>query len=153
MNLSFVLILQLASTLFMVGLIWFVQVVHYPLFDGVGQNAFQAYALNHNRLTSWVVMPPMFIELATSMALVWFRPAGVRLRQVIIGLVLLTVIWLSTFLVQVPQHTVLLRGYDADAHQVLVATNWIRTIAWSCRGLLVFWMMTRFIKTLRPPAY
>jgi hypothetical protein len=35
-----VLLTCVASTLFMTGLSWFVQVVHYPLFAAVGPDAF-----------------------------------------------------------------------------------------------------------------
>ena len=38
---EFIVLLQLASTLAMVGLIWFVQVVHYPLFEKVGAGGFR----------------------------------------------------------------------------------------------------------------
>ena len=51
----------LASTLFMTGLIWFVQVVHYPLFDRVGAARFVPYHAAHSRRTSWVVAAPMAI--------------------------------------------------------------------------------------------
>jgi hypothetical protein len=53
----------------MTGLIWFVQVVHYPLFDEVGQAQFTSYEARHTNLTTIVVVVPMFIELISSAAL------------------------------------------------------------------------------------
>ena len=44
-----------AATLFMAGVIWFVQVVHYPLLDGVGTDGSAAYQKRHSRLTTWAV--------------------------------------------------------------------------------------------------
>ena len=38
-----VLLANVASTLILVGLIWFVQVVHYPQFERVGSAAFADY--------------------------------------------------------------------------------------------------------------
>ena len=64
------LLLQLAAALFMTGLIWFVQVVHYPLFSETGSSAFVHYEQQHVRRTSWVVIPPMVLEAATAAALV-----------------------------------------------------------------------------------
>ena len=55
---AFVLYLHAASTLSMVGLIWFVQVVHYPLFARVEQG-FIAYEQIHQQRTTWVVAPLM----------------------------------------------------------------------------------------------
>lgn len=135
------LMLHAASTLFMVGLIWFVQVVHYPLFGSVGVEAFEAYEADHNRLTSWVVIPPMLIELSCAIALVWIRPQGVTSGQVYLGIGLLVIVWLSTFLLQVPQHTILLEGFNSEAHRKLVVSNWIRTFAWSVRGVIALWMI------------
>ncbi len=129
-----------AVTLYMTGVIWFVQVVHYPLFARVGVAEFSAYEQRHTTLTTWVVAPPMLGELATAFLLVWFRPHGVSNLQAWSGLILLTMIWGSTFLVQVPCHEVLSKEFDAAVHKRLVWTNWLRTAAWSLRGLLVFWM-------------
>jgi hypothetical protein len=43
----------------------------------------------------------------------------------------------------VPQHAVLARGFDADAHASLVTTNWVRTVAWSARGLMLLGIVER----------
>ena len=42
------LLLQLATTLPLAGLIWTIQVVHYPLFAGVGPARFAAYHADHS---------------------------------------------------------------------------------------------------------
>ena len=84
-----VLLLHLAATLFMVGLIWFVQVVHYPLMGSVGRPEFVAYERKHTRRTAWVVGPPMLIELATGILLLWVRPSGISLVEVLGGVGLL----------------------------------------------------------------
>ena len=60
-----VVLLHLAVTLFVVGVIWFVQVVHYPLMASVGRAESAAYVQAHTRRTAWVVGPPMLVELAT----------------------------------------------------------------------------------------
>ena len=73
---SLLLLLNAAATLFMTGLIWFVQVVHYPLFGSVGDGGFDRYAALHARRTTWVVGPPMLLELVTSFGLVFRLPAG-----------------------------------------------------------------------------
>ena len=134
---SVILILNLASTLYMVGLIWFVQLVHYPLFNGVGEG-FVDYQNKHQRRTMVAVGPPMLLEAFTSMLLVWYPPP-VNPALILLGAGLLLIIWGSTALLQVPCHTRLERGFDAKVHRQLVLTNWLRTIAWTIRGLLVLW--------------
>jgi hypothetical protein len=129
-----------AATWYMTGLIWFVQVVHYPLFAAVGRQAFSTYEQRHTSRTTWVVAPPMLVEAATAVLLFWLRPPGVSDWQLWTGVILVAAIWLSTALLQVPGHQALSNGFDAVVHHRLVSTNWIRTVAWSLRGLLVLWM-------------
>jgi hypothetical protein len=57
-----VLLAHLAVTLFMVGMIWFVKVVHYPLFAKVGPEGFTLYSKAHSHLTGYAVGPPMLIS-------------------------------------------------------------------------------------------
>ena len=142
MNVSDGLLLaQVAATLFMTGLIWFIQIVHYPLLNRVGVEAFASYEGAHTRLTSWVVGPPMLIEAATSLNMVFWPPAGVSAGQAWSGLALVAVIWISTATMQVPQHRRLATGFDPSVHRSLVLTNWIRVLAWSLRALLVlYWL-------------
>jgi hypothetical protein len=131
---------HLGSSLYMLGLIWFVQVVHYPLFANVGSQEFPLYEQRHTALTTWVVGPPMLIEGATAMLLIWFRPPSVPGWSLWTGMALLGVIWLSTAFVQVPCHEILSHSFDPLVHQRLVWTNWLRTFVWSLRGILVLWI-------------
>ncbi|MEM1044277.1 MAG: hypothetical protein AAGI91_16840 [Bacteroidota bacterium] len=131
---------HLFATLTMFGVIWIVQVVHYPLFAGVGADGFVAYEASHQARISVIVLPAMLLELGTAVALLWTRPEVVPAWMVWTGLALVGVIWLSTAVLQVPMHTALSSGFDADAHARLVGTNWVRTAAWSLRAGLVLWM-------------
>lgn len=124
------LLLHAATTLFMVGVIWFVQIVHYPLYSRVGDAGFAQYERQHTRRTGWVVGIPMLAEIGASAALAW-RSGGSLANC---GLALLVIIWLSTWLLQVPAHRRLEYGFDAATHRRLVRTNWLRTVAWSGRG-------------------
>lgn len=136
-----IFLVHAAATLYMVGLIWFVQVVHYPLMGAIGNSEFEGYEQRHMSLTTWVVAPPMLVEAATALLLFWFRPTGVSIGLAWVGVILLAIIWLSTALLQVPCHETLSKGFDATVHQRLVVTNWIRTVAWSLRGLLALWLV------------
>ncbi len=68
---------NLGSTLFMVGVIRFVQVVHYPLFSRVGGEGFALYSEAHSRLTTHVVGPPMLVEAEFTLFLLFRRPAEI----------------------------------------------------------------------------
>ena len=140
-----ILLGNLAATLYMTGVIWFVQLVHYPLMDGVGEAGFAAYEARHGQWTTAVVMPPMLIELATALWLVW-RPLPDIPRSVMVaGLIAVLALWAVTFFVSVPQHNVLASGFDAKAHRTLVATNWLRTALWTARAALMLWVVGRLL--------
>jgi uncharacterized membrane protein len=131
-----ILLTQIFATLFMVGLIWFVQIVHYPLYANVGREQFPEYEALHNRMTTWVVGPAMLVELVTAVMLLKYAPnASSSLAWV--GLALLIVIWVSTAALSVPAHDVLTSGFSEGAYRKLVNTNWIRTVAWTARGVIL----------------
>lgn len=125
-----ILLGHLAATLFMVGVIWFVQVVHYPLFARVGATGFAAYEKEHVRRTGWVLLVPMTVELALSVWVVIILGGWMAWT----GLVLVALIWGMTWAVQVPAHRRLESGYDPMACRRLVRSNWARTVAWTLRG-------------------
>ena len=138
---DWLIITQAAATLAMTGLIWFVQIVHYPLMGRVGVEAFTGYEDEHTRRTSWVVGPPMLIEAVTSLTIVFRPPTGVSAGEAWSGLALVAVIWISTATLQVPLHRRLAKGFEPSAHRSLVLTNWIRVLAWSLRAALVlYWL-------------
>ena len=136
------LLLQAAATLAMVGLIWFVQVVHYPLFGQVGRDRFASYERLHQFRTTLVVAPLMLVEASTAVLLLWLRPVGVTMGAAVLGALLVGLIWVSTVLWQMPAHAKLEAAFNPAAHRWLVRSNWVRTAAWTARGMLVCWMVS-----------
>ncbi len=145
-----ILIVQATATWFMTGLIWFVQVTHYPLMNGVAANGYGDYQRRHMARTTFVVAPAMLVELLTALAMIWIRPASVPMWAVWCGLAAVALVWASTALLQVPMHERLTSGFDAAAHRRLVFTNWLRTLAWSARGVLVAWMLLTALDSPAP---
>jgi hypothetical protein len=140
---NILLLVQFVATAMMTGIIWFVQVVHYPLFGKIPQEGFVTYELAHTVRTGFVVGPLMLVELATAAALIITRDpiAGDRLYLAAFGCLLL--IWASTFILQVPLHAILEHRYDPGAITRLVSTNWIRTILWTVRLALLSTVVLR----------
>jgi hypothetical protein len=136
----FLLLISFAAAWYMAGLCWFVQAVAYPQFGRVAAADFLAYHKAHTTFTTLVVLPPMFVELGTAVALL-VRTPGDPLMQA--GLALVAVAWANTFAQAVPAHHRLTRGHDADVIRRLVRVNWVRTFAWTARGLLMLWAVRR----------
>lgn len=129
------------ATVFMTGLIWTMQVVHYPLFAAVGPDQFPAYESRHMARISWLVGPGMLIEALSAAALCLDLVPTTNRPAAMVGAGLLVVVWLSTALVQGPLHARLARGYDARLVSLLVRSNWVRTIAWSIRAPLALLLL------------
>ena len=129
------------ATLAMTGLIWFVQVVHYPLMARVGAEGFAMFQAGHLRRTTLVVGPLMLVELVTATWLFLALPMSEMGWVATAGLGLLSVVWLSTSLLQVPCHRRLESGLDLSVVRRLVATNWLRTVPWTARAMLALYLL------------
>ena len=138
---AFALLAQAGVTLPLVGLIWTVQIVHYPLFGGVGEAGFADYERRHAARITYVVGPLMLAEVLVCGWLVLHPPAGVPAWWCRIGAGLVGLIWASTYFLSVPLHAKLAGGFDPAAHTRLVLTNWPRTVLWTARGLLALVML------------
>ena len=83
-----------AATMAMVGLIWTVQVVHYPLFESVGAEAYPNYQSRHiDRIGAVLVVPWGLEGLSIVALLVLARERKMRVLAVVgaalMGLILL----------------------------------------------------------------
>lgn len=137
--------MQIASTMILVGVIWFVQLVQYPFFSEVGTENFPKYHAAHTFWITPVVAPAMIVELFTSILIIFYLPENIDFKLFYFGLLLAIIVWTSTFFLQIPMHNKLALGFDAEVHKTLVNTNWIRTITWSLRGVLVLFFAWKTI--------
>lgn len=124
------------------GLIWVIQLVHYPAFEFVDSQNFLAFHQHHTSAITFIVMPLMLIELGLSIYLGQHYQWN---TVYLIPLLLVLIIWLSTFFIQVPLHNTLGNGKDSDLIQKLVNTNWIRTILWTIKAI---WVSYYFYKMM-----
>lgn len=139
---DYLLIANSCATWTMVGVILFVHRVHYPLFDRYSVETFTATEASHQSRTFGVVFPPMILELATSLALLYFVPRGVPAWQPWAGAMLVGIGGFSTALVQIKLHEKLGAGFDATLHKKLVSSNRVRVAAWAAHGILCVIMLT-----------
>jgi hypothetical protein len=132
------MLVQVIATAMMTGIIWFVQIVHYPLFQMVPMEYFVPYERSHTARTGWVVAPLMLLELTTALLPIILSLPVAHNKLYGISFALLLLIWLSTFLIQVPLHAILENHPNPTILKHLVTTNWIRTILWTARlGMLI----------------
>lgn len=138
MEMKTLFLLNFASSLYLCGIIWVIQVIHYPFFARLERENYIKHHKRHIYLISFLVIPAMLTELFTSVLLV-LQPSEFRI-EFIIGLILVLMVWASTFFVQLPIHLKLLRGYNKERIDKLVSTNWIRTIGWTAKSILTLYV-------------
>lgn len=130
----------------MVGLIWLIQLVHYPLFAGVGSSGWRVWHERHASQITPLVGVLMAVE-GLSYLMLLSEPMGTLGRRLFLASgVLLALHLCSTAFVQVPLHGKLGAGHDEATIAQLVRTNWIRTFAWTGRGVLVAWLMVLVLR-------
>ncbi len=87
----------------------------------------------------------MLVEAATAILLVFYRPEGVSFVAAFAGLARRPYLALHRPPASLARHRALGHGFDERTVSGLVLYMWIRTIAWSARGLLVLWMTARIV--------
>lgn len=131
------LLANLLITTVLVGLIWTVQVVHYPLFRRVGPDGWAAYHAEHGRRIAWLVAPLMSAEVVAAAWLLVAPPDGLPPWLSLAAALPVVLVWAVTAGVAVPLHARLERQFDTRAIAWLVRINWVRTLAWTARGVLL----------------
>lgn len=128
---------HLLCTVGMFGVIWVVQLVHYPLFSRAERSTFVAFEADHSRRITWVVGPLMIGEIVTAGVLAVRLSGTETAAWWWVGLAMVLLLWASTAVLSIPQHSALGGGWNEAAHRRLVLTNWPRTVLWTARSLLV----------------
>ena len=139
--LSILFTVNIVVTAIMVGVIWTIQLVHYPFFHRLEKDNYELHMDDHREKISYIVIPVMLAELSTAISLVLINSR--YQPEFIAGLILLLLIWISTALLQVPSHSRLAGGYNPSEVQKLLKSNWIRTGLWSIRLILLIFVLIR----------
>jgi hypothetical protein len=134
---EWLLVLAVSWALF--GLIWTVQLVHYPSFRFVPD--FTDFHGHHTASISVMVGPLMVVELVLAIWLVYrshFHWAW------LLPLLAVSAIWAITFFRAVPLHDMLADVRDAQTIESLIRVNWLRTWLWSIK---TGWVSYLFLST------
>lgn len=137
MTVESIFLIHLLCCLVMTGLIWLIQMVHYPSFTFVDEQVFHQFNLFHQKNISYIVMPLMLVELGSAFALSYFFPGLIFYLN--LGMNLL--IFASTAFLSVPIHNQLLQTKSTELIRRLVVTNWPRTTLWTIRSMALFYIL------------
>ncbi|MBD2113214.1 MULTISPECIES: hypothetical protein [Cyanophyceae] len=128
------------------GIIWFGQLVIYPLFAKVGSADYVAYHKFYSSRIPLPVILPGFACLLLPIALIFLRPASVPLMLALANAACsLLALWVTVAL-EIPRHAQLEQdGKQPEVIQELVRYNWPRTLSISgSAGFTLAMVMTAF---------
>ena len=138
-----VLIAQVLASTAMAGLIWTIQLVHYPLMRAIPEREFIDYESEHRRRITWLVGPLMAIEGICVLILLVAAPSSMAWWLPWSGAIAEAVAIATTAFVSAPLHVRLSGGRDDALLDRLITTNWVRTAAWTARaGLSLAMLLT-----------
>ena len=133
---TFVVVAQVLASVGMFGVIWTIQVVHYPLMKQIPESAFKTYEADHRARITFIVGPLMAVEGLCVLALLAWPPDGIAWWLPWVGAIAEAIAIGTTALVSAPLHVRLGEHRDPVLLDRLVATNWIRTAAWTARAVV-----------------
>lgn len=139
-------IAQVVGSVGMFGVIWMVQLVHYPLMRFVSASEFPRFETEHRVRISWVVGPLMLVEGLCVLAFVFAPPPGLDWWLPWAGAIAEAAAIGTTVAVSAPLHERLNSHFDPALLDRLIATNWIRTIAWTARAGLAIAMLVAVLR-------
>ncbi len=150
-------LVHLVATWFMVGLIWTVHHLHYPLLGTAGRigrgpegaRYYDTLQSEHVDRIGALLLLPWLTEGLTLLALLaiaflggW---RGLRLPMLVNGTAMGIVLAISGFW-SAPAHGRLLDAFDESTYDRLMTANLVRTLAWTVCGAASVWAL---IVTLR----
>lgn len=140
------LLVQAGASCAMAGVLWVVQLVHYPMLARIAPGQpLRHSAREHAARITPIVAPLMFVEATCAAWLLVAPPPALRWEPWL-GAGLVVALWLLTFGRLVPLHGVLQQTGDVGAVGPLVRWNWPRTALWSARGVLSLWMLAEAVR-------
>jgi hypothetical protein len=136
------LLLWTVVILYVLGEIWFGQIVVYPLFAKVGKAEYVAYHRFYSSRIPLPVILPGFASFLLPVGLVFFGPESVPLWMYVANAACGLVGLLVTVALEIPRHARLEKGGKQEAViRELILYNWPRTLSITGSAFLTILML------------
>ena len=128
--------IQIVCNSYLVSLVFMTQFITYPTFLHIDKDKFSEYYRKYVNNISFIVAPVMLIELLTLSLIAYLSSEFLIIKS----LFLLLVIWLTTFFIMIPSHNRISKSFNIKEIKSLINYNWIRTILWSFKLLVIIFL-------------
>jgi len=142
---TFFLLINLLSTILIAGILWFVQLVHYPLFNEIPAKNFINYGYYHSRKVSGIIKPLFIVDFTTLILLLILLGSNLSTNLMIVNVTIFIITIVLTQIIFIPIHQKLSKSPNSQTISQLIRLNWIRTLIWS---LKVVFMLIIIYETL-----
>jgi hypothetical protein len=139
--LSFVLLGNLCASVFMTGIVSFIQFVQYPLLFHVSSFDFRCYFKKYISRITWFIYPVLLIEIGFAFWLSFLPNQSKLLLPILISYILLALTTMNTFLIQAPMIQKLQLSFDKALLSKVMFYNWIRLFSSGLRTILLCWII------------
>lgn len=128
-------ILHLLVDFGLLVLIWMIQLIVYPSFLHYTKENLFSWHKKYTLMISFIVAPLMLAQLGIAIFLIIATPD----IYTITALLIIGMLWVSTFLQFVPIHNAISNNnFNIGQLHKLVSRNWIRTVLWSLLFVIDF---------------
>lgn len=123
--------------IFLAGNMTTLQIQHYGIYPFVGRETFKEYMQANNKSARIPSILPAMLLLLVNIVLLFTRPQFISEAVVLLFLVLNIVALISTFTWQRKlQGQMAITGYDESKINLLLSTNWLRTIVFLLQAII-----------------
>lgn len=129
-----VLIVNIAASLLLTGMVWLIQLAGYPALTKLHRAEFSRHHRNLTVRSATIAAPVMIAELVTTIWLI-LNAETLFFYHLAAGIVVI-ILWLLTLGIHIPAHIRLQQGYDESHINRLSDANWLRIILWSAKSLI-----------------
>ena len=131
-----VLLVNLASTLFLTGLAWSLQLVQLPILVSGDHPELTLRLMRHRRLNTRLMALPMAVEFATAAWLAWSVRTGLLMIAFLLWCIIgYATVWYSLL------HRKPRTGFKPPALDRMMRWNWVRTLCWTARSGILLWIV------------
>ena len=121
----------------LLGLILIIHFVHYKSFKFISDANFIEFHKFHVNNISFIVLPLMIIEATTSILICYFYYSLFSLANLLI----VFLIWVTTFILQIPSHNKLSSGKSILEINKLINGNIIRVFLWFLKVICITYII------------
>ena len=140
-------ILRIVLDFGLLVLIWIVQRIIYPGFQYYNTDDLVVWHRKYTLRIGFIVAPLMIGQLVISLIQVFFTIS----IYTVVSLILIVLVWISTFLRFVPMHTNISKGIVSEKLLwSMVDKNWLRTFLWTALFLmsLFHFILTAYMQNM-----